>query len=1067
MKKIYFVMAAFIMIAGAFIVINEAEDQDAANTYTLNYDANGGSGAPSTQTYTTNETGHVFTVSSTQPTRTNYDFLGWSTSSSASSPSYQAGDSITCTIQLPTVTLYAVWQYNAPTTYTYSLSYNANGGSGAPSTQSQTTTATSYQFTVSSTQPTRTNYDFLGWSTSNSASSPSYQGGDSITCSSQLQSITLYAVWQYNPPQYTCYLYYNANGGSGAPSTQSYTGTSTSSHIFTVSSSLPYRSDYDFLGWSESSSSSTPSYYGGSSISVPYNGSRTLYAVWEYNAPTTYTYSLSYNANGGSGAPTTQSYSTTSTGHTFTVSSTQPTRSDYNFLGWATSSGASTPSYYGGSSITCTSQIPSITLYAVWSATTYTYTLNYDANGGTGAPASQSQTTTATGYQFTVSATQPTRDNYAFLGWATSNDATVPTLQGGDTVTCTSQLPTVTIYAVWSPTYTYTLNYDANGGTGAPASETHTTTATGYSFTVSSTAPTRSDYNFLGWATSNDATVPTLQAGDTVTCTVQLPTVTLYAVWSAATITYTYTLNYDANGGSGAPASETQTSTQTGYQFTVSATQPTRSDYNFLGWATSNDATVPTLQAGDTVTCTSQLPTVTIYAVWSAITYTYTLNYDANGGSGAPASETHTTSATGYQFTVSATQPTRSDYNFLGWATSSGASTPTLQAGDTVTCTSQLPTVTIYAVWQYNAPTPPPLSGDVFWSNDLYNGSVSIAFKFSATTSRIHSMNIPLYNGTVNNNVVAWAYSDYILDVSVSYPSTVVTATLNYNGSPVSGMTVTQDMGRWSGFVLTIDSDKSQLSFTPMNRFNDFTSYTQYDNLQQTVLDWSSVTQAHSMFEIAHTDTGSGDHVSFAVVNTDTFLNTYGVVMTDPSINVYDYFPDYSSVRLNFYSFALYGSSMTVNGVTFPVTDGNVTVYYTVDSDRNNIIATPSDEGAQSRTLTLSNIYVTWEGGKCSLTFVNDRFTVQLGTYSAGSETISFTGFWYFNSAVYQPVTYSETVISGDWKMMPDIPGTVIVLVFLGICILMGLIAHVKFGLKWLDGAVILVTAIIGYILLG
>lgn len=83
------------------------------------------------------------------------------------------------------------------TDYSYTLSYNANGGSGAPSNQSGSNTAVDpfYTFVISQTAPTRDGYDFLGWSTSNSATTASYQPGDSITVSSSGTTI-LYAVWK-------------------------------------------------------------------------------------------------------------------------------------------------------------------------------------------------------------------------------------------------------------------------------------------------------------------------------------------------------------------------------------------------------------------------------------------------------------------------------------------------------------------------------------------------------------------------------------------------------------------------------------------------------------------------------------------------------------------------------------------------------------------------------------------------------------------------------------------------------------------------------------------------------
>lgn len=152
-------------------------------SYTLSYDANGGSGAPSAQTGST-----TYTISSTVPTRSGYTFLGWSKSSSASSASYTGGDKITLSSN---TTLYAVWKQNPTTVTTYKLSYDANGGSGAPSAQTGSTT-----YYVSSTTPTRSGYTFLGWSTSSSASSASYTGGDKISIS---KNTTLYAVWKENP----------------------------------------------------------------------------------------------------------------------------------------------------------------------------------------------------------------------------------------------------------------------------------------------------------------------------------------------------------------------------------------------------------------------------------------------------------------------------------------------------------------------------------------------------------------------------------------------------------------------------------------------------------------------------------------------------------------------------------------------------------------------------------------------------------------------------------------------------------------------------------------------------
>ena len=147
-------------------------------SYTVSYNANGGSGAPGNQT---KYYGQTLTLSSIRPTRSNYKFLGWATSATASSAQYQPGGSYTANAA---VTLYAVWSLNS-----FTVTYNANGGSGAPGSQ---TTAGGGSITLSSTQPTRKRHSFLGWSTDRTASSAQYQPGGSYTYSS---NTTLYAIW--------------------------------------------------------------------------------------------------------------------------------------------------------------------------------------------------------------------------------------------------------------------------------------------------------------------------------------------------------------------------------------------------------------------------------------------------------------------------------------------------------------------------------------------------------------------------------------------------------------------------------------------------------------------------------------------------------------------------------------------------------------------------------------------------------------------------------------------------------------------------------------------------------
>lgn len=150
------------------------------------------------------------------------------------------------------------------------------------------------------------------------------------------------------------------------------------------------------------------------------------------------------------------------------------------------------------------------------------YTISYNANGGTGAPSSQ---TKWKDQALTLSSTKPTRTGHAFQGWATSKTGSVAYAAGGKYPA--SSNANTTLYAVWKAN-TYSVKFNANGGTGAPANQTKTY---GTTLKLSSVAPTRDRYRFLGWSTSASATTATYTAGGDY---INNSAVTLYAVWELA-----------------------------------------------------------------------------------------------------------------------------------------------------------------------------------------------------------------------------------------------------------------------------------------------------------------------------------------------------------------------------------------------------------------------------------------------------------------------------------------------------------------------------------------------------
>lgn len=238
-RKIYTKLSG-IDYVGKTIYANTSWTVPALDKHTITFNANGGSGGPGSQTGYYSKS---ITLSSTKPTRAYYTFKGWATSASGS-VAYSPGDSYTIT---GNKTLYAVWQAN-----TYSVSYDLQGGSG-------TSTKQTYSYGGSNitlhSAPTKTNYTFLGWSLSSTATTGSYSAGQSWS-SKNAGNYTLYAVWQLNYTTPTIKSFSVARCNSDSDTTKNSSGTSALvTFNWTCSESAPSIT----IEWKASTDSSWPS----------------------------------------------------------------------------------------------------------------------------------------------------------------------------------------------------------------------------------------------------------------------------------------------------------------------------------------------------------------------------------------------------------------------------------------------------------------------------------------------------------------------------------------------------------------------------------------------------------------------------------------------------------------------------------------------------------------------------------------------------------------------------------------------------------------------------------------
>ena len=544
----------------------------------------------------------------------------------------------------------------------HTLSYDRNNGNGtAPA---QVTQHIDTKASVGSGALSRTGYIFSGWNTAADGGGTNYAAGSTFAF---YDNATLYAVWI--PRTYT--VYYYSNGGSGS--------TASSSHTYDVPKALAAntfaRTGYTFGGWATSPGGAVAYSDGQSVVNLTSGSTVYLYAKW-----TPHTYTVNYDANGGLG-------STASSSHTYGEAKALTlngfTKTGYTFAGWAATAGGAAVYSNGQSVSTLTAEDGgTVTLYAKW--TPSTYTISYDANGGAGSTASSSHAYDAA-KALTVNGF--TRTGYTFAGWATSAGGAVVYSNEQNVSNLTAEAGvTVTMYAKWTP-HTYTVSYDANGGSGSTEPSSHTYDA---AKTLTDNSFMRTGYTFAGWATSMEGAVTYADGQSVMNLTsADGGTVLLFAVWTANT----YTVNYDANGGLGSTASSSHTYDAAK---TLTANGFTRIGYTFAGWATSAGGAAVYSNGQSVLYLTAKAgDTVTLYAKWAP--HTYTVSYDANGGIGTTEPSSHT-----YDVAKPLTPNgfRRAGYAFSGWAVSTDGAYVYEDVQHVNNLTSEdSATVTLFAVW--------------------------------------------------------------------------------------------------------------------------------------------------------------------------------------------------------------------------------------------------------------------------------------------------------------------------------------------------------------------------------
>ncbi len=178
--------------------------------------------------------GESITIEATT-TNEGYTFKNWTATGITLTSSQQTSKTITFTMPGNDVKLVANYVEGSTAPETYTITYNVNSGTGTIASQTKTK---GVDLTLTTDKPTRSGYNFLGWSTSSSATSAEYASGGTFTTDA---NTTLYAVWSQNSYSVTV-TKSPTNGGT-------VTGTGTKTYGSTVTLKATPATGYSFTKW--------------------------------------------------------------------------------------------------------------------------------------------------------------------------------------------------------------------------------------------------------------------------------------------------------------------------------------------------------------------------------------------------------------------------------------------------------------------------------------------------------------------------------------------------------------------------------------------------------------------------------------------------------------------------------------------------------------------------------------------------------------------------------------------------------------------------------------------------
>ena len=299
--------------------------------------------------------------------------------------------------------------------------------------------------------------------------------------------------------------------------TDSYTGAE-AEYTMTVTDYEPVSEAGDFIGWVDENGKI---YHKGDEVAL---NSEKLELKMTAKFAVLQKFTMIYYANGGVGAPSSQTCESYFSDCEFTLSTAVPTREGFEFKGWQ-KEGNDTVIYAPGGMVKSHSSAEPLLMKAVW-AEIRTFSLIYEGNGGSDIPAVQTCKSADGKCNFVISTAVPVKNGSQFGGWLMGGEAVQPGIE----ITATET--TTILIASWNPIFNFKLTYIADDAKDVPEPQNCETAMGTCTFIIPDKEPTKDGYKFMGWRFEDKADM-LAKAGDELIVGVDGPLeLKIVAVWS-------------------------------------------------------------------------------------------------------------------------------------------------------------------------------------------------------------------------------------------------------------------------------------------------------------------------------------------------------------------------------------------------------------------------------------------------------------------------------------------------------------------------------------------------------